>query len=103
MQHLEDALNKLTLCTDATSKFGHKYGTSGTFLKDGTKFDLDLKEQESVSTQCTFDTVHAIVYDVVSSGGGDIDAFSFERDTFCKINPLQSPLGRSLCHFLTSY
>jgi len=92
LQHLQSTLlseNNLTLCTDATSKFGHKYGTAGIFLKDGTRLHLGVREQASGSAQCTFDTVREMIHDVVSSGGEEVSDFC-EKDIFSKIKNLMS-------------
>lgn len=84
-QHLRDALlveEDITLGTDGTSKFGHKYSTAGVVLKVGTRLHLGLREQSSGSAQCTFETVQEMIQDIVGSEVVEVELG--EKDIFFK-------------------
>ncbi|MBN3312970.1 SPIN4 protein, partial [Atractosteus spatula] len=91
LQHLKEKLlqeSNLTLATDGTTKYGHKYGTAGISFQDGSRMHLGLREQASGSAQCIFDTVREMVKDVVNSGSRDSDTTRSEKEIFCKITNL---------------
>uniref|UniRef100_W5MZG7 Uncharacterized protein n=1 Tax=Lepisosteus oculatus TaxID=7918 RepID=W5MZG7_LEPOC len=92
LQHVKETISKetdVTLCTDSTTKFGHKYSTAGIFLKDRTRLNIGLREQASGSAMDLFNVVKEMVQDIVRSPGVDIDKTDhLEKEVFVKISNL---------------